>query len=304
MPGLFHRPLSRKDFLRISAGSAAMGWLHLAAASPWAGAREDTGPDSIRVALLADTHTPADPAEAYRGFKPVDNLKAIVPQIVQAAPELVTLTGDAARLVGKREDYVALQSLLQPVAEKSPVVIGLGNHDDRQNFFQVFPADAGDLKQPVAGKHVTVFEHAALRLVMLDSLLYVNKVAGLLGKAQRQWLRTILPNLNDRPLVLFVHHTLGDGDGDLLDADRQFQLIEPHEHVKAIFFGHSHHWGITQRNGVKLINLPAVGYNFNDSEPVGWIDARFHSDGVALTLRAIAGNRDQDGTTTQVAWTR
>jgi hypothetical protein len=35
---------------------------------------------------------------------------------------------------------------------------------------------------------------------------------------------------------------------------------------------------------------------------VGWVDARFRADGVSLTLRAIAGNRADDGKETLVRW--
>ena len=59
-------------------------------------------------------------------------------------------------------------------------------------------------------------EHEALRVVVLDSLLYVNQVAGLLGRAQREWLSRFLPQVADRPVVLFVHHPPTDEDGDLL----------------------------------------------------------------------------------------
>ena len=72
--------------------------------------------------------------------------------------------------------------------------------------------------------------------------------------------------------------------------------------MKAIFHGHSHSWSISERQGVKLINLPALGYNFWEGEPVGWVDARFRRYGVELTLHAIAGNRAQDGQTTSMIW--
>jgi hypothetical protein len=37
-------------------------------------------------ALLSDTHIPADTANVYRGFKPHDNLKKIIPEVVDAKP--------------------------------------------------------------------------------------------------------------------------------------------------------------------------------------------------------------------------
>jgi hypothetical protein len=132
--------------------------------------------------------------------------------------------------------------------------------------------------------------------------MYVNKVAGLLGKEQRTWLTNFLATTSDKPVVLFVHHTLGENDGDLLDTDAMFEIIAPHRHVKAIFYGHSHVWEFKKRDGIELVNLPAVGYNFRDQDPVGWVDAKFDADGVSLTLRAIGGNREGDRRITRLNW--
>jgi 3',5'-cyclic-AMP phosphodiesterase len=130
----------------------------------------------------------------------------------------------------------------------------------------------------------------------------VNKTAGLLGKAQREWLAKFLENSDTRSTVIFVHHTLKDGDTDLLDVGRLFEMIRPHKKVKAIFYGHSHQYAFGQENGVHLVNVPAVGYNFNDNEPVGWMDAEFTDKGVDLVLKAFAGNRTHDGKSTSLTW--
>jgi hypothetical protein len=151
---------------------------------------------------------------------------------------------------------------------------------------------------------VLVIEEASMRFIVLDSLLYVNKAAGLLGENQRWWLGEYLKTHREKPAIVFVHHTLGESDADLLDAGRMFEIIRPNRQVKAIFYGHSHAWSISERQGVKLINLPAVGYNFGpkEKEPVGWVDARFGRKGVDLTLHAITGNREGDGKSTWVEW--
>jgi hypothetical protein len=70
-----------------------------------------------------------------------------------------------------------------------------------------------------------------------------------------------------------------------LDTDRLFDLLRPHRHVKAIFYGHSHVWELGRHDRLQLINLPAVGYNFNDKDPVGWVDARFRAAGSADIAR-------------------
>ncbi len=297
MPGIFFQPLDRQRFLSTAARVAAAGAL-----LPWASgvSADQADSDEAHVALLSDTHIPADAANEYRGFRPVDNLRQVVPQVVAAQPQAVILNGDAARLTGQLEDYTALKELLAPIASEAPIHIGLGNHDDRKNFFRVFPDDSNTAA--VGGKHVSVLELGPVRMILLDSLLYVDKVAGLLGKAQRNWLSEFLQSSDDRPHVLVVHHTLGDGDGDLLDVDRLFAILQPHRKVKAVFYGHSHVYAQSQRDQVQLINLPAVGYNFGNDQPVGWVDARFSRQGVEMTLHAIGGNRGGDGKTINVAW--
>ena len=294
MPGIFHRPVDRRSFLQFSAAGAALVVTACRTAPAQAGGE-------AHFALFSDTHIPADPNDGYRGFKPVENLKAIVPQMMAARPDAAIHCGDAARLEGKLEDYEAVKALLAPLAAQAPISIALGNHDDRANFRKAFPPGASPAGKEV-DRHILVLERPVARFVVLDSLLFTNKTPGFLGEAQRNWLAGYLGQIADRPVVVFVHHTLGNKDGELLDADRFFAVLEPHRHVKAVFYGHSHVWNLERRGRLHLINLPAVGYNFNDKDPVGWVDARFRGDGVELTLHAIGGNRADHGQTKTLRW--
>lgn len=252
-------------------------------------------------ALLSDTHIPSDPANGHRGFSPTENLSKIVPQIVAAAPEAALICGDAARLDGQPGDYAVLKKLLSPLMQKTPVAIALGNHDHRKNFLDAFgPSPAG--AQSVQNKHVVVLEGKAVRVIVLDSLITPNFTPGLLGRTQREWLARFLASSDDRPTLLFVHHTLDDTDGALLDSPRLLDVLRPHRKVKAIFYGHSHTYRYDMWEHVHLVNLPAIGYNFRDTEPVGWIDARLTPQGGRFTLRALAGNRENDGKTVELNW--
>jgi 3',5'-cyclic AMP phosphodiesterase CpdA len=236
-------------------------------------------------------------------MNPWENTRLAAGQMAAARPDGVLVCGDVARLQGREEDYRELKALLAPVAAVAPVYVGLGNHDDRTSFRRVF-ADTPGWPAPVERKHVTVVEHESARVVVLDSLLYVNQVAGLLGKAQREWLAAWLPTVADRPAVLFVHHPPTDEDGDLLDGDRLLEILRANRHVKALFHGHAHVWALGRRDGLHVVSLPALGYSFDDAQPVGWVDARFRGDGASLTLRAVAGNRAGDGKTTFLEWER
>ena len=284
--------MPRKQFLKTSLGlsAAALG----IPVSSFTYSRTK----NAHWAFLSDTHVAGDPDEAYRGFVPYQNLQQVVPQVLNAAPVGAIINGDVARLAGEKSDYRQVRQLLNPLAERLPVHMTLGNHDDRDNFGEVFPASA----TLVEGHHVHVIEAPPVRMILLDSLLYVNKVVGLLGKLQRSWLEMFLDSAKPMPTLIFVHHTLGDNDSDLQDVDRMFGIIRPHPSVKAVLYGHSHRYQYGQRDGIQLINLPAVGYNFSDDQPVGWLEANLSEKGGAFTLRAIGGDRENDGQTVNLTW--
>lgn len=295
MPTFFYEPISRKGFIRKTAqllGTASLGvsYFHASAKSS----------QEARFALLSDTHIDADPENNYRGFYPYRQLQDIVPQVLKSRPEAIIINGDVARLAGEKEDYSNVKKLLQPLADEAPVYMSMGNHDDRQNFQEIFPAKS--VGKPLEDKHISIIEAGPVRILLLDSLLYVNKVAGLLGKQQREWLQTYLSSADDKPTLLFVHHTLGDGDTDLLDANRMFDIIRPYRQVKAVFYGHSHRYHIEESEGLYLINLPAVGYNFGDDQPTGWLDARFTEEGADFTLHTNGGNQADNGKKKEIRW--
>jgi hypothetical protein len=125
---------------------------------------------------------------------------------------------------------------------------------------------------------------------------------GLLGKDQRTWLAQFLDTAAPLPTVLFMHHTPDDSDSALLDMPRLMDIIRGRTLVKAVVFGHSHRYAHLSWEGIQMINLPALGYNFNDSEPVGWVDAVFSAKGASLTLHAIGGNTERDGRTVVLTW--
>jgi Icc protein len=263
------------------------------------GSRPASGP--ARWAFLSDTHIAADPQNNHRGFYPYQNLQKAFAQVASDLPEGMVVTGDVARLAGHVGDYENFKKLLIPSVGKRPIYLALGNHDHRSNLLDVFEHASGE-RPAVKGKHIVTVDAGPVRFVLLDSLFLTNETAGLLGKAQRTWLQHYLQTGDDKPVILFFHHSLRDNDGDLLDAPRLFEIIKPIAKVKALVYGHSHEYVFSDHEGVHLINLPSVGFNFSDNQPVGWVEARLAGDGGEFILHAIGGDREMDGRVQQLRW--
>ncbi len=257
--------------------------------------------DIYRWALMSDTHIPANGTDTYRGFSMIENINATVPDVVKSKPNGIIITGDIARLTGEVKDYRIVKEYVDKLSLQAPVYMALGNHDHLENFYSVFSSTPGE-KAQIKGKHVTIINSGPIRLILLDSLQITNYTPGLLGKAQRQWLGTYLDKAPKKSTLLFLHHSFGDDDGNLLDDLRFFKIILPHRHVKAVFYGHSHRYHFSKQDDLDLINLPSTAYNFDDASPVGWVSAEFTATGVSLKLNAVSGNRDNDGKVTKIKW--
>ena len=256
---------------------------------------------NLNLALLSDTHVPEDVNNNYRGFYPYANFKTTADQVASSGLAGTIITGDLARLTGEIGDYKNLNELLQPIRKEMPLAMALGNHDNLKNFVDGFSVEKGK-EQLVKNKHVMVLDYPEVQLILLDSLLLTNLVSGLLGKDQREWLTKHLELNTQKPIMIFVHHSFGDSDADLLDTDKLFEIIKPHQQVKAIFYGHSHKYTYKTQDGIHLINLPSTAYNFEDNQPLGWVEASLGKKGGKFILHTIGGNTSRDGEKKELSW--
>lgn len=289
------RILDRRDFLKKM--MAVAGGLSAFGSSRTVIARSK---EPAHWALLSDTHIAANPDNKYRGFYPYQNLREITRQIISAPPEGVVVTGDVARLKGHAADYRNFRELIAPIARERPVHLATGNHDDRDNFLNAFQK-SNHPAWIVNGKHMLTVNAGPVKLIVLDSLLFVDLPWGRLGQGQRNWLRTYLNACDEIPVVLMLHHPVV-GPGAIWDADSFLEIVRPMAKVKAIVYGHSHRFEYSQLDGIHLINIPATGYNASYTQPVGWVDAHLGMDEGIFTLHALEGNTRLNGQTTRLRW--
>lgn len=285
--------LNRRQFLTMGL-AAAGGVLSLQPRQ----ALGNTPKNAARWALLSDTHVHGDRNHRFRGFYTYQNLQKIVDQIGAKMPDGLIITGDLARSRGTADAYNNVKSLLAPIARERPIHLCVGNHDQREDFLLAFTGTA-DTGTAIKDKYITTAMAGPIRMIILDTLLYVNMFPGMLGKLQRIWLETYLRMSDNAPTILCFHHT---PRADLLDMRQLFEIVAPVKKVKAIVFGHSHKYQFSEYDGLHLINLPASGYNFTGSQPVGWVEARLTDQGGEFILHAIGGNMRQHGSTRFLQW--
>ncbi len=254
-------------------------------------------------AWASDTHVGEDPSASRHGENMLENLRAVVSDILHATdpPRRVVFNGDLALHDGQPGDYrVFLEATRRLRDNGLPIHLTLGNHDDRKNFRRAIGDEAPDVGDE---KYVGVVETPEIRYLMLDSQNGVNVSAGLLGEAQRAWLADRIDEDPAAPTIIFVHHNINaHSESALTDTEAFLDVIRDRRQVKAVVFGHTHVWNCQKIDDIYMINLPAVGYRFMDKQPLGWCEFRPAPDGGELELRCIGGDRRKDGQRIRLQW--
>jgi 3',5'-cyclic-AMP phosphodiesterase len=284
-------PISRRAFLARTLTAAA----GLALAPRLLAADRQTDGDFW--ALLSDTHIAANRGLTYRNVNMTDHLNMATSDLMAfpQRPAGVFVTGDCAFEDGTMDDYGTFSDLLKPLREDGmPVHLTLGNHDNRERFWDVLTAER-TANRPLADKQASFLPTPRANWFMLDSLEKTSYRPGMLGKEQVDWLAAALDQNADKPALILVHHNPGLLDskvGGLEDSEALFKVIRPRRQVKACIYGHTHDWHVRQHeSGIHLINLPPVAYVFEDGKPSGWVRAVVKDDHMQIELRCVIKHR-------------
>jgi 3',5'-cyclic AMP phosphodiesterase CpdA len=297
----FHLPpISRRRFLAGSCAAAA-----LACARAWALPGGKASRHSV--ALLSDTHIAADPKQIERAVNMTHNLQAVAEEVLAwpQRPEAVFIDGDVAFRSGTKDDYAAVLGLLRPLREGGlPIHLGIGNHDDRGNFWEVL-RDSKTVQPRLPGRQAAIVRAQEANWFVLDSLIHTLTTPGRLGEEQRAWLAGALDANPGTPALILVHHQPQSDKPvtGLEDAAELLAILRPRRQVKAWFFGHTHRWDVRQdESGLHLINLPPTAYVFEEGRPSGWVHATVREDGARLELRCLDRTHKDHGQVADLAW--
>ncbi|MEW4528319.1 metallophosphoesterase [Maioricimonas sp. JC845] len=289
---------NRRQFL------ATVGAGLVASASPAFGKTVD----GTLVYLLNDTHI----GERHPPASQIPtNLKTVVTELVELKrkPAAVLINGDLALYDGQPGDYRHFARIVEPLrAAKVDLHLTLGNHDNREAFYEVLQEERKN-DPPVESRHISVVSTPHANFFLLDSLTQTLLTPGTLGTTQRNWLADALDAHADRPAIIVAHHNprLG-GDpkhfpGGLVDSVELWQLLAKRRHVKAYVHGHVHDRAYATHAGIHILNMPAISYVADpELSTTGWTVARLRPDGMTLTTRTTDPLHPWNGEQRTLAW--
>ena len=294
--------LNRREFLKRAAlVTAAAGLAPASHAALFGKSR-----DAHTFAFFSDTHIAADVSVTHLNCNMTDHLTAAVDELVAwpVKPGNIIINGDLSFEKGLPADYAAFGKIIQPLRALAPIRLTLGNHDQRENFWNAFPHDTLREKS-VPKKQTGNFGATHANWFLLDSLATTNSAPGELGAAQLDWLARELAFHNHRPAIIVIHHNpqFGAVTTGLRDTTALMDLLARKPHVKAVIHGHTHDWHITQHDsGIHLINLPPTAFPFHEKHPCGWVRCTLAKDGAEFELRCLDKNHPQHAQTQTLKW--
>jgi 3',5'-cyclic-AMP phosphodiesterase len=293
---------TRREFLKRAALAGAAAALAPQAHAGLFGKSQD----KHTVAFFSDPHIAADAALNHGGVNMADHLAACVRELAAwpVRPATVIVNGDLAFQSGRPGDYATFGKWFEPVRALAPVHLTLGNHDERDNFWQAFPRDATKSKC-VPKKQLAVFGSDRANWFLLDSLDVPDTAPGEYGAAQLDWLGRELAARPEKPAILVGHHNLQPPGGTtgLKDSAALEEIFARHRQVKAYVYGHTHNWHVEQHaSGVQLINLPPTGYVFKAGRPGGWVRATLTHGGAEFELRSLDPQHPEHAQVKHLKW--
>ncbi len=234
--------MERRDFLKILTGSALLPLKMFGQETPVVEGRKQ---DRNKVVILSDAHVGVSSGQWQR-----DGLAARIATILlmDPLPGCVLMLGDMAYAHGDVADYELFKAMMAPLdAAGIPWYPMMGNHDDREAFFSVFPERKSNL---VADRLVTIVKTPRSDFVLLDSL-KEGKISGTLDENQRSWLKSFLSG-RKKSTFICAHHSVYDTKLQI--------LLEKTPCIAGYFHGHLHSWVETRtKKGLNCISIPSTG---------------------------------------------
>jgi Icc protein len=213
----------------------------------------------IRFFQISDIHLAA-PGERINDAEPIKQVRRVLARIreLTCTPSFIIISGDLSD-DGSTASYAEVKNLLPELAgPQTPILLALGNHDDRATFRQVVMG-----QDAVTGPYCHSQTIDGVQIVVLDSTIPGDE-AGEIGPSQLAWLDEQLQTPGPLGSLVVLHHCCRLAAPPqtvkrfvLRDADALESIIARHQ-VLGVLTGHSHQANAAPFGGTLLTTAPAV----------------------------------------------
>ncbi len=241
---------------------------------------------------LTDTHLHATQDSQMHGVNTQETFDAVLNHARKDPrwpPDAIVATGDIVQ-DESRVGYQRFRETLQ--AFGLPVFCIPGNHDDPLLMIELLSTPpfqlCGDAKL------------GEWRVMLLNTF-RKGEAGGVLGLDRLAALEETLSRYPEQHVLICMHHQplpMGsawlDGVG-LRDAQEFLEIIDQHDQVRAVLWGHVHQASDRERNNVRFLSTPSTCFQFLPESDLAVLDTR------PPGLRWLA--LEPDGNiTTEMAW--
>ena len=218
---------------------------------------------TITFLQLSDLHL-GPPEGLISGVDPMRQLRGVLARIelLEVAPAFIVVSGDLTDN-GSAESYQVVNEVLTELGGGViPVLLALGNHDDRATFRRVV---LGEERADDQGPYYHSQLIDGLRVIVLDSTI-PGDPGGALGATQLSWLESQLEVPTSRGNLIVLHHP-----SRLLApahhypafivreaADLEAIVARHRDRVVGVLAGHSHQANSAPFGGTVHVTAPAV----------------------------------------------
>ncbi len=218
---------------------------------------------TITFLQLSDLHL-VPTGRLVGGVDPTGQMRSVLARIerLEVAPAFIVVSGDLTD-DGSAASYEVVNEVLKELDDgNTPVLLALGNHDDRATFRRVI---LGEERADDPGPYYHSQLVDGLRVIVLDSSI-PGDVGGALGEAQLAWLEDELEAPARRGNLIVLHHPCrlaGPAHHYPAFIVREAAALEAmvalhRDRVVGVLAGHSHQANSAPFGGTLHATAPAV----------------------------------------------
>ncbi len=214
----------------------------------------------LTIAQITDLHvtTPEDLPNKNRNEERLQKVLTSIHQL-QPRPVAIVASGDLVDRASLPE-YLALRETLKDV--EIPIYFGMGNHDARAPFLEVFSGLSASTDENGFVQWAMEFED--LRVVMCDTL-DEGRHSGAFCDRRADWLAHTLDQRPDTATLVFMHHPPVSSGIAWMDPaqdagwiDNLDRAVRGRSQIRALAAGHLHRGFVTRFAGHPLAASPAT----------------------------------------------